>query len=410
MFDSARFELFVALRYLRAKRKQAVISIISAISVVGVAAGVTALVIALAITNGVRGTLQRTIVGVTAHVSILAKKSDEGIPNWREVVEKALKLPYVQSAAPTLYGTVYFAGPQQNGGANLKGVDPASPVHRANLQRNLKQGSIEGLHRSGVPGIILGSQLALATGMMLDSQVTVVTLDMTPYGMRPSTFPFRVVGIFESGFYEIDRQFAFTTMANVQRVLSLGDVANAVELRVEPVEKSQEVARKAESLLGPALSALSWEEQNKGMLSALRTERLVTTITIGLILLVAALNILTSQVMMVMEKHRDIALLVSMGARREQIRRIFLWQGVLIGVTGTLIGLVCGYGFSYLANARRLIPLDATVYSMSFVPFEPRWWDAGWIGAGAIAISLLATLYPARNASGILPAEALRYE
>lgn len=408
-----RFELFVALRYLRAKRKQAVISVITGISVVGVAAGVTALVIALAITNGVRGTLQRTVVGVTAHVSILAKKTDEGIPNWRDVVEKVKQLPYVQAAAPTLYGTVFFAGPQQAEGGQLKGLDPTSPVHRPNLLRNLKEGSLDGLEREApVPGIILGSRLAQATGMMLNSQIQVISPqgEMTPYMVRPAYFSFRVVGIFESGFYEIDRQFAFTTMKNVQRVLSLGDVANSVELRVEPLDKAQEVARRAEAIVGPALAALSWEEQNRSMLNALRMERLVTTITIGLILLVAALNILTSQVMMVMEKHRDIALLVSMGARREQIRRIFLWQGVLIGVTGTVIGLVLGYGFSYLANAYHLLPLDAQVYSMSHVPFEPRWWDALWIGAGALSISLLATLYPARSASGILPAEALRYE
>jgi len=408
-----RFELFVALRYLRAKRKQAVISVITGISVVGVTAGVMALVIALAITNGVRGTLQRTVVGVTAHVSILAKRTDEGIPNWREVVEQVGRIPHVQAAAPTLYGTVFFSGPQQAEGGNLKGVDPTSPVHRPNLLRNLKEGSLEGLEREdGVPGIIMGSRLAQATGMVMNSRIQVISPqgEMTPMSMRPAYFTFKVVGIFESGFYEIDRQFAFTTMKNVQRVLSLGDVANAVELRVEPLDKAQEVARRAESMIGQGLAALSWEEQNRGMLNALRMERLVTTITIGLILLVAALNILTSQVMMVMEKHRDIALLVSMGARREQIRRIFLWQGVLIGATGTLIGLILGYGFSYLANVYHLLPLDAQVYSMSFVPFEPRWWDALWIGAGAVVISVLATLYPARSASGILPAEALRYE
>ncbi|MBI3680496.1 MAG: ABC transporter permease [Acidobacteria bacterium] len=408
-----RFEIFVAVRYLTARRKQAVISLITAISILGVAAGVMALIIALAINSGFRGTLQRTLLRVTAHVSILEKTPGTGILEWRNLTAKVRALPYVESAAPTLYGSVFLSGPLQSAGAVLKGIDPKSEAHRADLERILKDGSLEELDRAdGVPGLILGSRLAQSTGMLLNSRITVISPqgELTPFGPRPAYYPFRVVGIFESGFYDLDSAWAFTSMKAVQRVLSVGDVANSIELKVRPIEKAVDVAKAVERVCGPDLAPTHWMEQNKQLLNALRMERAVTVVTIGLIQLVAALNILISLVMMVMEKHRDIALLMSMGARREQIRRIFVYQGLIIGAIGTLLGLVLGYGLSHLAHEYRWIRLDEQVYSLSFVPFEPRWWDGVWVGAGAILVSLLATLYPSRSATRILPAEALRYE
>lgn len=409
----SRFELFVALRYLRAKRKQAVISLITIISVLGVAAGVMALVIALAINNGFRNTLQRTLLGATAHVSILEKQPGAGIANYRELIAKVRQAPYVQSAAPTLYGSVFLQGPMQARPAVLKGIDPDAEAHRTDLLRHLRQGSIERLKNSaGPPGVILGSRLASSLGIGLRDRLTVISPqgEITPFGARPAYFQFQVAGIFESGFFELDSGWAFTTMASVQKVLAVGDVANAVELKVAPVERAQQVAESLEREVGETLAATHWMEQNRNILNALRMERVVTVITIGLIQLVAALNILISLVMMVMEKYRDIALLLSMGARREQIRRIFLYQGLLIGVTGTALGLVLGYGISLIADHYRLIQLDEQVYSLSHVPFEPRWLDGVWIAGGAILVSVLATLYPARSATRILPAEALRYE
>ncbi len=410
---AARFELFVALRYLRAKRKQAVISIITGISVLGIAAGVMALIIALAINNGFRNSLERTLLGARAHVSILEKEPLEGIENWRDIQKRLLALPHVKSAAPSLYSTVFFAGPLRAEGGVLKGIDLASETNRADVVRNLKQGDISQLDNpGGVPGVILGSRLAEITGMTMGSRVKVISPqgDMTPWGMRPSYYDFRVVGIFESGFYEFDRAWAFTSMRNVQRVLNVGDVANSIEVKVDPVEKAAEVAVAARKVIGKELDASHWMEQNQQVLGALRLERIASTITIGLILLVAALNILISLVMMVMEKQRDIALLLSMGARREQVRRIFLWQGVLIGGVGAMLGLVAGYGLSYIAGHYELLRLDEQVYMLRSVPFEPRWWDGLWVAGVAVGVSLLATLYPARSATRILPAEALRYE
>jgi lipoprotein-releasing system permease protein len=408
-----RFELFVALRYLMAKRKQAVISVITAISVLGVAAGVMALIVALAINNGFRNTLQRTLVRATAHVSILEKQPGTGIAGYQPLTAKLRALPNVRAAAPTLYGTVFLAGPVRSSGAVLKGIDLRSQMHRADLNAVLKEGSLADLgEQDGVPGLIIGARLAESTGMVLHSRINVISPqgELTPFGPRPSFFPFRVAGIFESQFYELDSAWAFTSLANVQKVLAVGDVANSIELKVDPLSEADRVAKAAEAVIGPDLAASSWTEQNRQIFGALRMERIVTVITIGLIQFVAALNILISLTMMVMEKHRDIALLMSMGARRQQIRRIFLYQGLIIGSVGTALGLILGYSISLAAEQYRWVPLDQQVYSLSYVPFEPRWIDAIWVAGGALLVSLLATLYPARSATRILPAEALRYE
>ncbi len=408
-----RFELFVALRYLRAKRKQAVISVITTISVLGVAAGVMALIIALAINNGFRNTLQRSLLGATAHVTILEKEPGYGIEGWRELLVKLEKLPHVVNAMPTLYAPVFLSGPLQSDGAVIKGIQPEARLQPVDVLNHLKEGSLDGLRDEGdLPGIVLGSGLARHTGMLLHSVVTVISPqgELTPFGPRPSYYRFRVAGIFESGFYELDAHWAFTSLKSAQRVLAVPDVVNAIELRLDDLNLAPEVAAAAEKVVGPKLAATTWMEQNRQLLSALKMERVVTVVTIGLIELVAALNILITLIMMVMEKHRDIAILMSMGCRREQIRRIFMLQGVLIGVAGSILGLVAGYGLSFLADHYHWIHLDAEIYSLSFVPFEPRWIDGIWIPAAAILVSFLATIYPARRATEIAPAEALRYE
>jgi lipoprotein-releasing system permease protein len=403
------FELFVALRYLRAKRKQAVISVITVISIAGVAAGVMALIIALSINNGFRGTLQKNLLGATAHVSILERVPGEGIRNWETLAGRLRKLPHVVDVAPSLYGQVLVSGAGLSSGAILKGVRP----EQTDMLANLKQGSRERLNNpKDFPGIILGARLAESTGMMLNSIVDVIVPngDMTPMGGRPAWFKFRVVGIFESGFFELDATWAYTTLAETQRILSTPDVVNSVELKLSDIDEAPEIARMAESLIGKDLNATHWMEQNRPILNALRMEKAVTIITIGLIQMVAALNILIALVMAVMEKRKDIAILMSMGARQRQIRNIFVLQGVLIGVVGSVIGLILGYSLSFLADKYRWITLDAEVYSLSYVPFDPRPIDALWVAGIAIFVSFVATLYPARNATRIVPVEILRYE
>jgi lipoprotein-releasing system permease protein len=406
------FELFIASRYLRAKRKQAVISVITVISVAGVAAGVAALVIGIAINNGFRDTLQRSLLGATAHVLIQEKDPGDGIDNWSQLDPKLRQLPHVISVAPNLYGTVLLAGPLQAGGAEIKGIPLEGPP---DMLKHLKQGSFERLKdSSGLPGIILGSHLAQSTGMQLDSVVNVFSPRpemFGPLGLKfPAPFRFRVVGIFESGFYEIDSYWAFTSLSSSQVVFNEGNVVNSIELHLDDIYQAPQVAKLAEKIAGPKLMAKTWMEQYREILNALSTERMVTIVTISLIGIVAALNILITLIMMVMEKNRDIAVLMSMGAKRQQIRRIFMLQGVLIGAVGTAIGLTLGYSLSILADRYRWLRLNEDVYSLSYVPFNPRWEDAIWIAAAAILVSLIATLYPAKAATAIAPVEALRYE
>jgi lipoprotein-releasing system permease protein len=407
------FEFFIARRYLRAKRKQVVISVITAISVIGVAAGVMALVIALAINNGFSATLQRNLLGATAHVSIQEKQPGEGIEGWEQIAAKLARIPHVINAAPGLYDTAYLSGPVQNTGVIIKGIDVGAAAPAADTLLHLKAGSINSLKDTGDrPSIILGARLAETVGAVMEKPVTltIASREMTPFGMRPANVRVNVVGIFESGFYDLDSNWAFMSLPAAQKIFGLTDVVNRIELKLDDIYKAPEVERAAEAMIGPKLAAITWQEQNQQILRALKMERVVTVVTIGLIQIVAALNILVALVMMVMEKHRDIAILMSMGARARQIRNIFLYEGALIGVLGTSIGLVIGYVVCYFADHYRWLKLDEQVYALSYVPFDPKWLDGAWIAAAALAVSLVATLYPARSATRIAPVEALRYE
>jgi len=409
---AARFEVFIARRYLRAKRKEAVVSIVTAISVIGVAAGVMALIIALAVNNGFRNELQKNLLSATAHVDVREKEPSTGIENWRALVEKLRKLPHVIGVAPALYCPVFMMGPRLSQGALLKGIDVGSEPQISDMLNHLKEGSLDRLKTPGrPPGIILGSGLAKDTGMLLNSIITVMSPgEMTPFGPHAVPVRFRVVGIFESGFFQYDENWAFASLPSAQQALSLTDVVNEIELKLDDLYLAPQVTAEVDKIVGPRLAATNWMELNGQLLNAFRMEKVVTIVTIGLIVLVAALNILISLVMMVMEKYSDIAVLMSMGARRNQIRKIFMLQGVLIGVTGTAIGLVIGYALCYFAERYRWIRLDEQVYALSFVPFEPRLFDGVWVAGIAILVSFLATIYPARSASRLTPTEVLRYE
>ena len=406
------FSLYVAGRYLRARRKETVISIITLISIAGVAAGGMALVVSLAINNGFRSTLQRNLLSATAHVNLEQKEVGTGISEWNELIPKLLRIPHVVGAAPVLYGQVLLSGPVQSHFAVLKGIDPQYEMKVSDILQHLKAGNIAGLNRSGLPGIVLGARLAQDTGMLLNANVTVMSPQgtLTPFGDRPSFARFHVAGLFESGFYDLDDNWAFASLHSVQEILSLQDVVNSIELKLDDIFEAAEVAKQAEKIAGPKYAATTWQEQNKQLLNAFKSERVVTWITIGLIEMVAALNIFITLVMMVMEKYKDIAVLMSMGARRSQIRNIFMLQGVLIGVAGSVAGLIVGYTLCYFANQYRWIPLDETVYALSFVPFESSPLDGFWIAGTAIAVSFIATIYPARKATRITPVEVLRYE
>jgi lipoprotein-releasing system permease protein len=403
------FEWFVAARYLLAKRRQAVIPLVTAVSVAGVAAGVMALVIALAINSGFRKALEESLLGATPHVVLLEKTPSTGIENWRDITGRVARIEGVKEASPALYAKVLASGPMQSAEATLKGMRLDSP----DLRTHIREGSVEQMEDlRGLPGIVLGSHLAQRIGMRAGDVVRILSPqgEMTPFGMRPVEFRFRVAAVFESGFFDLDNQMALTTIAQAQRVLALPDVVNAIELKLDDPGRAPEVAREAEAIAGPELGASHWMEQNRQLLNALRMEKIVSVITISLIQLVAALNILTALFLRVMEKKRDIAVLLSMGARKAQIARIFIWQGLMLAAGGVALGLALGYSLSGLAGRNRWIRIDEEIYSLSYVPFDPRWTDALWIAALAFAVALLAAWYPARAASSVAPAETLRYE
>ncbi len=437
-----RFELFVASRYLRAKRRQAFIGIITAISIAGVAAGVASLIIALAINNGFRQDLQARLLGSTAHISLMRVQND-GIKDWKPLLERLAKQPHVVAAAPAIYEQVLISRGPRARGAVLKGIVPAYERKVSELLSSVTIGSAKDLedqaqipdattHDAGegsratqpdelesvqeriaaMPPIILGKDMADNLGATVGSVVLVTSPqgELTPFGMVPKYMRFRVVGIFNSGFYDYDTSWALTGLADAQRLFGLGDLISVIEFKIDDIYQAPEVGRQLEEAAGHGFMTANWMEQNKALFHALRLERLVTFITIGLIVFVAALNIVISLIMMVMEKTKDIAVLMSMGTRRGQIRRVFMAQGVLIGVCGTAIGLMIGYGLSWFGQHYHLVSLNPEVYSIDYVPFSPRILDGVLVAAVAIGISFIATLYPSWSAARVLPAEALRYE
>ncbi|MFL6416366.1 MAG: FtsX-like permease family protein [Bryobacteraceae bacterium] len=407
-----RFEWTVAIRYLRARRKQTVISVITVISILGVAAGVAALIIALAINNGFQTTLQTSLLSATAHVNILERNPAYGIEHWEQLVPKLLNIPHVRSATPGLYGQVAFKGPLVGTGGVMKGLLLDNKGKVPELLRHLKAGSLNGSEGLARSEIILGSRLAEQLGLRLHSPVTILSFqgELTPMGMIPSLFRFQVGGIFETGLYELDSNWAFTSLRDAQRVLDLNDVVNTIELHLDDIFLAPDVAKQAERIAGPTLIATTWMDQNRSLLNALRLEKIVSVITVSLIELIAALNILVVLVMLVMEKHRDIAILMSMGANRKQIQRIFVLQGLVIGGVGCAVGLALGFVTTALFNHYRWLRLDEQIYALSYVPFQSHWTDGLWVSALSIGTSLIATLQPSRNAARIAPAEALRYE
>jgi lipoprotein-releasing system permease protein len=443
-----RFELFIATRYLRAKRRQAFIGVITGISILGVAAGVASLIIALAINNGFRQDLQDRLLETTSHVTLL-RVQDDGIKDWRQLLDRLSRQPHVTAAAPTIYEEVMISRGPRARGAVLKGIVPSSENRVSDLLKSVIAGSAEALNEerpdsatsnanansadrsvratqaelpdslqgvqdrlASMPPIILGKDMAESLGAEVSSVVLVTSPqgELTPFGMVPKYSRFRVAGIFNSGFYDYDSSWSLARLSDSQRLFGIGDQIAAIEFRVDDIYKAGEIAKQLQRAAGKGFMTTNWMEQNKALFRALRMERLVTFITIGLIVFVAALNILISLIMMVMEKTRDIAVLMSMGARKSQVRRVFIAQGVLIGVIGTLIGLTLGYGLSWAGGHYRLLSLAPEVYSIDYVPFAPRTIDGLLVAIVAIGISLVATIYPSWSAARVLPAESLRYE
>ncbi len=415
-----RFELFIAARYLKAKRRQAVVGVVTSISIAGVTAGVAALILALAITNGMRRDLQDRLVDTSAHVQLMRVAGD-GIRDWQPLLERVRRLPHVTAASPGLFEQVLVARGARDGGALIEGVLPDQEMTVSSLLKSATPGSVqalepqaasEGTPNAQLPPIVLGQDLAETVGATIGDRVTLISPqgEMTPYGEIPKWVPFRLVGTYRSGFYQYDSGMGYVRLADAQRLFDEPDLLSVISFKVDDLNRAPAIGQEIEKAAGKGYMTDNWMAQNRELFRALRLEQVVTFIVIALIVVVAALNILIALTMMVMEKARDIAVLMSFGVNPAQVRRIFLLQGLLISVVGTALGLVLGYVGAWAGGHYHFIHLSAEVYSIDTLPFAPRALDGVIVAVVSIGISLLATLYPSQAAARILPAEALRYE
>jgi lipoprotein-releasing system permease protein len=405
------FELHVALRYLLARRKQAFISVISLISTIGVGVGVTALIVALALMTGLQGELRDRILGAGAHVYVW-KTAGLGL-DYHAEVRKLRAMPDVVGAAPAILGKGLVRTERSDAFVTLKGIDPALESEVTDLARSITAGrltDLEARNEEDVPGILVGVDLARELRLAVGDSVTVLTPEgtLSPMGMMPRARRLRVAGIFRLGLYEFDAASGFVSLGTAGRLLNT--TPSLVELKVDDAYQAPAIADRLGAALGPEYVTQDWADMNGPLFSALWLEKMAISITIGLIVLVAALNIIASLILLVMEKSRDIAILKTMGATRRSVTIVFMLQGLLIGLVGTTAGAILGTSLCWVADRYRLVRIPADVYQISHVPFviEPR--DFVVVIVTAIAICFVATIYPSRQASKLDPVQALRFE
>ena len=404
-------ELFIALRYLLARRKQAFISVISLISTIGVAVGVMALVIALALMTGLQGELRDRILGSTAHVYVW---KTGGIEDYQAEVTKLRAIDGVVGAAPAILGRALISSDRADAFISFKGIDPALEPNVTDIQKSMLRGGVEGLaplSDEAPPGILIGRNLAEQLGVDVGDAATLVTPTgtLSPVGMIPRTRRVRVVGIYSLGLYEFDAAYGFVSLDFAMRLM--GKTApDLIQLRVADMERSGDISDRVVEELGSTYVSQDWTDMNQQLFSALWLEKMAISITIGLIVMVAALNIIASLVLLVMEKSRDIGILKTMGTSSARIMRIFMMQGLIIGVVGTVVGAAGGLALCWVLDTYRLVRIPMDVYQVAYVPFVVQPLDFTVVVVSAIAICFLATIYPSRQASKLDPVQALRFE
>ncbi|MFH2012936.1 MAG: lipoprotein-releasing ABC transporter permease subunit [Pseudomonadota bacterium] len=408
------YELFIGLRYLKAKRKQTFISIITFISIGGVAIGVMTLIVVIGVMNGFKEDLVEKILGYSSHIVVL--KQSEDLTDYEEVTKKIEKLEGVKSATPFIYTQAMLSSKSGSIGVVLRGVDPKTIGEVINIGSNMKEGNLmnlEGpLDGSNYPGIIIGKELSRNLGIFYGDTVNLISPMgvMTPMGMVPRMKKFNVVGIFESGMYEYDTSFLYISLKNAQDFVNMPGLVSGIEVKTIDIYRVKEISSRIVSSLGYSYWTKDWMEMNRNLFSALKLEKITMFIILILIIMVAAFNIVSTLIMVVMEKNKDIAILKSMGATARSIMKIFIIEGLVVGVTGTLLGIIGGYTLGFLLSEYKFIKLPSDVYYISTLPFRIDSLDSILIAVSAIGISFLATLYPSWQASKLLPAEALRYE
>ncbi len=407
------FELFVALRYLRAKRKHAFISVISLISIMGVALGVASLIIVLGVMNGFSQNLRDKILGVNAH--IVVGNYAEGIPDYTDLARELNSLPGVKGAAPFIYTEVMLSSPDGVKGVVLRGIDPDQAREVLALEEEMILGSVADLGREGeFPGVIIGQELASALNISPGETVNILSPsgESSSAGFTPQISSFEVRGVFKTGMYEYDSSFGYTSIEAAQSILGFRqDKVTGMEIRIHEVDRAHVVSGAVEDFLGGyPFYVRNWMEMNQNLFAALKLEKIAMGVILVMIVLVGSFSIVTALVMLVMEKTRDIAIFMSMGATRKLIRRIFILLGMMIGAVGTVLGFIFGLGISYLLQKYQFIRLPADVYYLDHLPVLHQPADLVVIGVAAMFLCFLATLYPACKASHLSPAEALRYE
>ncbi len=407
------FESFVAFRYLIARRKQAFISLISFISGLGVMVGVMALLIALALMTGLQSELRDRLVGSTAHVYVF-KAARGGLTNYEAEVARLMRLPHVVGAAPAVIGKALLTSARgEQVPVTIKGIDPSAERSVTDVQKSMIAGSLDGLHTppGSADGIILGREVATALGANVGDGVSVFTPTgtLSPMGVMPRIRTLRVVGVFGLGLYEFDSEYAYVTLPVAERLFER-QRPDFVQLRLDDMYRAREVAASIPKTLGSEYVTQDWADMNKSLFSALWIEKMAISITIGLIVMVAAMNIIASLVLLVMEKSRDIAILKTMGSPPASIRNIFMLQGLIIGLAGTIAGALSGCAIIFILDRYKLIRIPVDVYQISYVPFTLLPFDFAAVIVAAILICFLATIYPSRQAAKLDPAQALRYQ
>jgi lipoprotein-releasing system permease protein len=405
------FELQIALRYLIAKRKQAFISVISFISILGVTVGVMALVIALALMTGLQGEIRDRIVGSNPHIYVW--KTD-GIADYHAEAALLRQQPHVLGAAPAILGQGLASASRETSHIQVKGIDPAMEPQVTDIARAMRTGSLEGLAPTAddsLGGIVLGQDLAAALGVKLGDSVNILTPQgtLSPMGMIPRSRRLRVAGTFSLGLFELDSTFGFTTLDVAERLFDKS-TPDYIQLRVDDIYAAPAIARSITKALGDRYLTRDWAEMNGTLFSALSLEKIAISLTIFLIVMVAALNIVASLILLVMEKNRDIAILKTMGAGAKSVTAIFMMQGLIIGAIGTSVGATAGYALAYLLDRYKLIKVPQDVYQVSYVPFNVLPRELAFVVVGAILVCFVATIYPSRQAARLDPAQALRYE